>query len=62
MTHQQCPMDGCYIERDKKELMRKARARTVFELAPLKAVEVGVWSLNKFKEIDGKEMAAGMKG
>ena len=42
--------------------MRKARARSVFELETVKAVEVCVWPLNKFREICGKEMAAGMKG
>lgn len=42
--------------------MRKARARRVFQLAPVKAREVGVFSLNEFSEICGKEMAAGMEG
>ena len=42
--------------------MRKARARSVFELETVKAVEVCVWPLNKFREICGKEMAAGMEG
>ena len=55
-------MDGYYIERDKKVLMRKARDRSVFELAPVKVVKVCVWPLNKFREICGKEMAAGMEG
>ena len=30
VSYQECPMDWCYIDWDKKELMRKARARWVF--------------------------------